>query len=245
MVKSKPNTFEALVRAGGPEGFAREAAKQAAQAERQRWLKALERGPLPDDAAMAALHAGYIRDLRRQLGIGQPPAVVREQTRERVHRLRSLGNWGEQKALALLARAGFSDVRELNREFPNHPFGDICATHGGKRYLIGVKTRNKYQVSGLINPTYNVRKRGVDVGAIAGRHQATLAWVAISVVPEEQRFSAYFGTIAQIEDRGERFSIPMRPEQTSGYECLSRPREEIDRLISPEWSNGGYPRRRK
>src|SRR6266404_1845494 len=58
MVKSKPNTFEALVRAGGPEGFAREAAKQAAQAERQRWLKALERGPLPDDAAMAALHAG-------------------------------------------------------------------------------------------------------------------------------------------------------------------------------------------
>ena len=125
MVKSKPNTFDSLVRAGGPEGFAREAAKQAAQAERQRWLKALERGPLPNDAAMAALHAGYIRDLRRQLGIGQPPAVVREQTRERVHRLRSLGNWGEQKALALLARAGFSDVRELNREFPNHPFGDI------------------------------------------------------------------------------------------------------------------------
>jgi hypothetical protein len=244
MVKSNPNTFEALVRAGGPEGFAREAAKQAAQAERQRWLKTLERGPSPSDAAMASLYAEYIRDLRRQLGIGQPPAVVREQTRERVQRLRSLGNWGEQKALTLLAKAGFSDVRELNTEFPNHPFGDICATRAGVRYLIGVKTRNKYQVSGRINPTYNVRKRGVDVGAIARRHQAVLAWVAISVVPEEQKFSAYFGTIAQIEDRGERFSIPMMPEQTSVYECLSRPPEEIDRLIYLEWSNGGYLRRR-
>jgi hypothetical protein len=241
---AKPKTFAALVRSGGPERFVREAENRAAQVERQYWLEALERGPSPKDEKMASLHAGYIRDLRRQLGIGQPLAIVREQTRERVQRLRSLGSWGEQKALALLARARFSDVRELNTESPNHPFGDICATRAGARYLIGVKTRNKYQVSGLINPTYNVRKRGVDVGAIARRHQAILAWVAISVVPEEQRFSAYFGTIAQIEDRGERFSIPMRPEQTSGYECLSRPPEEFDRLIRPEWSNGGYPRRR-
>jgi hypothetical protein len=109
--------------------------------------------------------------------------------------------------------------------------------------LIGIKTRNKYQVSGLLNPTYNVRKRGVDVGAIARRHQAILAWVAIPVVPEEQKFSAYFGTIAQIEDRGERFSIPMKPEQTGRYECISRPLEEFDQSIRPEWSNGGHARR--
>jgi len=245
IVKSKPNTFEALVRAGGPEGFAREAAKRAVQAERQRWLKALERGPLPDEATMAALHAEYIRYLRRQLGIGQPPAVVREQTRERVQRLRALGNWGEQKALLLLQRAGFGNVEELNSEFPNHPFGDICATRGGKRYLIGVKTRNKYQVSGLVNPTYNVRKRGVDAGAIAKRHKAILAWIAISVIPDEQKFSAYFGTIAQIEDAGERFSIPMRPAQTARYECLSQPIEELDQSIRQEWSNAGYSRRRR
>jgi predicted transport protein len=60
------------------------------------------------------------------------------------------------------------------------------------------------------------------------------------VVPEEQGFSAYFGTIAQIEDAGERFSIPMRPEQTKRYECLSRPTEEVDEFIRREWSNGGY-----
>jgi hypothetical protein len=245
LMKSNPNEFEALVRAGGPEVFAREAAKRAVQAERKRWLKVLERGPLPDDAAMVALHAEYIRDLRRQLGIGQPPALVREQTRERVQRLRALGNWGEQKALLLLQRAGFSNIEELNAESPNHPFGDICATRGGKRYLIGVKTRNKYQVSGLVNPTYNVRKRGVDVGAIAKRHKAILAWVAISIIPEEKKFSAYFGTIAQIDDAGERFSIPMRPEKTVRYERLSQPLEELDQSIRPEWSNEGYSRRRR
>ena len=96
----------------------------------------------------------------------------------------------------------------MNAETVNHPFGDIYAERDGARYLIGIKTGNKYQVSDLINPTYNVRKGGVDVKkAVAQQYNATLAWVAIAVVPEEQRFGAYFGTIAQIEDAGERFSI--------------------------------------
>jgi hypothetical protein len=241
----KPKTFAALVRAGGPDQFVREAAKQAARTEQQQWLAVLERGPIPDDAAMGALHAKYVRELRRQLGLGQPVTVVREQTRERVQRKRVLGDWGEIKAVGLLKRAGFRNVRDMNAESFNHPFGDIYAEREGARYLIGVKTRNKYQVSGLINPTYNVRKRGADVKAIAQQYNAILAWVAIAVVPEEQRFSAYFGTIAQIEDAGERFSIPMRPEQTKRYECLSSPVEELDELIRAEWSNGGYPRRRK
>jgi hypothetical protein len=239
----KPKTFAALVRAGGPDRFVREAAQQAARTEQQQWLAVLEQGPVPNDAAMAALHAKYARDLRRQLGLGQPLTVVREQTRERVQRKRALGDWGEKKAVGLLKRAGFRNVRDMNVESFNHPFGDIYAERDGVRYLIGVKTRNKYQVSGPINPTYNVRKRGVDVEAIARRHSAVLAWVAIPVIPEEQRFSAYFGTIAQIEDAGERFSIPMRLEQVARYECLSCPAEEFDTSIHPEWSNGGYARR--
>jgi hypothetical protein len=240
---AKPKTFAALVRAGGPEHFVREAAQQAVRAEQQQWLAVLARGPVPVDAAMAALHARYIRDLRRQLGLGQLPTVVREQTRERVQRKRALGDWGEKKAVGLLKRAGFRNVRDMNAETVNNPFGDIYAERDGARYLIGVKTRNKYQVSGLINPTYNVRKRGADVKAVAQLYNAILAWVAVAVVPEEQRFSAYFGTIAQIEDAGERFSIPMRTEQTKRYECLSRPLEEVDKLIRSEWSNGGYARR--
>jgi hypothetical protein len=222
MVKSK--TFAALVRAGGPDRFVREAVQQAARAEQQQWLAVLERGPVPDDATLAALHAKYIPDLRRQLGLGQPLTVVREQTRERVQRKRALGDWGEKKAVDLLKRAGFRNVRDVNTENFNHPFGDIYAERDGERYLIGVKTRNKYQVSGLINPTYNVRKRGADVNAVARQYNAALAWVAIAVVPEEQRFSAYFGTIAQIEDAGERFSIPMRRKRsgTNAYPARSK-----------------------
>jgi Holliday junction resolvase len=153
-------------------------------------------------------------------------------------RRKALGNWGENKAISLLKAAGFSDVRDMNAEISNHPFGDIYAERSGARYLIGVKTRNKYQVSGLINPTYNVRKKGADVQILAARYKAELAWVAIPVVPEEQKFSAYFGTIKQIEENAERFSIPTKPEKTRRYECLGN--EEIDRSIRPEWSNGGY-----
>ena len=160
-------------------------------------------------------------------------------------RERALGDWGEKKAVDLLKRAGFSVVKELNTDFPNHPFGDIYAERNGKCYVIGVKTRNKYQANGLINPTYNVRKRGIDVGIVARRHNADLAWVAIPVVPEEQSFSAYFGTIEQIDAAGERFSIPMRPEKTVQYERLSRPLEEFDESIRPEWSNGGYRSRQR
>jgi hypothetical protein len=114
---AKTKTLEALVRAGGPDGFVRDALRRAARLERQHLLEALEREPLPTDQKMASLHAAYIRDLRRKLGLGQAPTVVREQTRGRVERLRALGNWGEKKAIDLLRRAGFSTVSELNTNF--------------------------------------------------------------------------------------------------------------------------------
>src|SRR5262249_41315100 len=100
-------------------------------------------------------------------------------------RTNALGLWGEAKALFLLQRAGFSNVRDVNAESHNHPFGDIYAERHGLPYMVGVKTRNKYQVSGLLNPTYNVRKKGADVLGIARRYgRAQLAWVAIQVIPE-------------------------------------------------------------
>ncbi|RWK87957.1 MAG: hypothetical protein EOR52_14985 [Mesorhizobium sp.] len=155
----------------------------------------------------------------------------------------ALGSWGEVKAIALLVRSGFSNVRDMNASAVNYPFGDIYAERTGVRYLIGVKTRNKYQVSGQLNPCYNIRKKGADVLAIANRHNARLAWVANQVIPERQLVWSYFGTISLIEDRGERFSIPLRASDTSKYECLAE--EEEDVSIRQEWSNGGYDRSRE
>lgn len=153
-------------------------------------------------------------------------------------RTAELGAWGERKAFTLLARAGFVEVRNVNSETHNHPFGDIYAERNEARYLIGVKTRNKYQITGRLNPTYNVRKKGAEVWGIARHYNAELAWVAVQVVPEKQVLWSYFGTIDEIQEAGERFSIPMQQFATAKYECLAN--EEIDPTILPEWSNGGY-----
>jgi hypothetical protein len=153
-------------------------------------------------------------------------------------RRKALGIWGERKAITLLRHANFANVRDLNAATVNHPFGDISAERNGVRYLIGVKTRNKFTVRGPLNPTYNIRKKGADVAAIAARQKAQLAWIALQVIPERQIFWAYFGTIAQIEELAERFSIPMRAFDTPKYECLAD--QEVDATILAEWSNGGY-----
>jgi len=156
-------------------------------------------------------------------------------------RRKALGDWGEAKALELMSRlgSGFSRARDVNAETHNHPFGDIYAEHGQSRVLIGVKTRCMYQKSGPLNETYNVKKKGHDVLAIARRYNAELAWIAIQVIPELQTFNAYYGTIAQIEEQKERFSIRMKPEYTPQYLRLGQ-ENEFDPSIRPEWSNGGY-----
>jgi hypothetical protein len=115
-------------------------------------------------------------------------------------RRQALGKWGEKKALVLLKDAQFKGVRDVNAETHNHPFGDIYAERGVARFVIGVKTRNKYQVSVPLNPSYNVRKKGFDIWAIGKRYNANVAWVAIQVIPELQTFNAYFGTIDQIQE---------------------------------------------
>jgi hypothetical protein len=157
-------------------------------------------------------------------------------------RTQQLGDWGEQKTLLLLTRAGFSNIRDLNKP-AHHPFADVYAERRSTRYLIGVKTRNKFQVSGLLNPTYNVKKKGADVRTIAARYGAELAWVAIQIVPELHVLWSYFGTVEQIEENGERFSIPMRASDTVRYECLAN--NETDQTLRPEWSNGGFARSRE
>ena len=156
-------------------------------------------------------------------------------------RRKALGDWGEAKALELMKRqaSGFAKARDVNAETHNHPFGDIYAEHRQSRVLIGVKTRCMYQKSGPLNETYNVKKKGHDVLAVARRYNADLAWIAIQVIPELQTFNAYYGTIAQLEEQKERFSIRMKPEYTPQYLRLGQV-NEFDPSIRSEWSNGGY-----
>jgi hypothetical protein len=157
-------------------------------------------------------------------------------------RRKALGDWGEAKAFELLTRAGsgFSNVRDINAETANHPFGDLYAERGNDRFVIGVKTRNKYQASGPLNATYNVRKKGYDIDAIGRGYKATLAWIAIQTIPELQTFNAFFGTIDEIQEAKERFSIPMKPHETERYKRLGD-KDEWAATLSKDWTNGGYP----
>jgi hypothetical protein len=142
---AKPKTLEALVRAGGPDEFVREALRRAARLERQNLLEALERQPVPTDPQMASLYAAYVRDLRPKLDVGQAPTVVREQTRQRVERLRALGDWGEEKAVFVLKRAGFKNVTDMNTELAPSVRRHL---RGAGRYALFDWGQNPKQISG-------------------------------------------------------------------------------------------------
>lgn len=164
---------------------------------------------------------------------GSPKTKSQEHARKK-----ELGNWGEAKAWSLLESAGFVEVRNVNQETHNHPFGDLFGIRNGQRFLIGVKTRNKLQANGKLNPSFNITKRGRDLTPLAKKYDAVLAWVAIQVQSEKQRFSAYWGTVNQIIEAKERYSIPMKPDEVLAYECLVQ--DKPDKSIKPEWTNRSY-----
>lgn len=170
-----------------------------------------------------------------------------------VERMSRLGRLGEHLAEERLAKAGFTEIKNLN-EGVNFPFADIIASRGTTRYLIGVKTRNEYQSNGKINPTYNailVRKDKnrelkalgktefeithllwEEVGRLASKFNATPAWIAVATRPERNSYSAYFGLAEMIKNRR---SIPMKPNERTRYELLAE--HEIDLRLTPDLLN--------
>jgi hypothetical protein len=102
-----PESLPDLIRAGGPESLVREAARAAATEARRFWLDVLERLDLADcDVMSGAMFAGYIRDLRRRLGVGPSAETVREQTRERVRRFRERQRTAASTAAGLIEEEG-------------------------------------------------------------------------------------------------------------------------------------------
>ncbi|RWA96022.1 hypothetical protein [Mesorhizobium sp.] len=65
----------------------------------------------------------------------------------RIRRTSKLSRLGEILAAEALALNGFSGIRDLNGDIHNHPFADLLAEKSGKRYFIGVKTRNEDRTS--------------------------------------------------------------------------------------------------
>jgi hypothetical protein len=150
-------------------------------------------------------------------------------------RTKALGEYGEKITKSLLENAGFLAVHNLNDSEPNHPFADYDAERSRRRFIISVRTRNILKADGTLNTPYNICKKGVDLLPIARKCRAELAWITIQVDTERRCNSAYFGTMAELNANGERYSVPMKPCDTAGYECLAH--NQHDQNIMPEWTN--------
>lgn len=135
-------------------------------------------------------------------------------------RFKMLGDIGECIAMEVLLYNQFQNIVDLNEVKTNFAFADFSAERDGKKYLISVKTRNKYESSGRINSRYKL-------GAKVYEHIETLlasdewndyipAWLAISI--ERKCFDAYFGLMEQLNGgRG----INMSDKAKRDYDALA------------------------
>ena len=146
-------------------------------------------------------------------------------------RFKRLGDIGEELAPALLIMGGFSNLKNLNDQKINFPFADFYAERDEIKYLISVKTRNKYEYAGKLNSRYklgrNLYKKIDEVLDIPEYKDCIPAWMTIAV--EENTFDAFWGLIRDL-DGG--FGISMSESACSKYLCLAkRQQHEFDPAI--------------
>ena len=82
-------------------------------------------------------------------------------------RVKSLGALGELIAIKVLVDNDFEKIHNLNDQKKNFPYGDLYAEQDGARYVISVKSRNKYQRNGKINSRYKLGERCYERAEIA------------------------------------------------------------------------------
>jgi hypothetical protein len=171
-----------------------------------------------------------------------------------IKRISKLGALGEDLADEWLSSLGCSCARTPR----NYPFADMIGAWNGKKYFIGVKARNEMQMGGHdYNESYNIvkisdPKRRVledqgrtevditrmlweEVRSLAAKHDATPAWVTVSVLPKKGIYSAYFG---EVPDNYPNRSIRMTLDARRNYS----PRIENvrDARITPDLLNTAH-----
>jgi hypothetical protein len=135
--------------------------------------------------------------------------------------VRSLGALGELLAIKTLVDNGFNNIKNLNDQKRNYPYADLYAERGGQKYVISVKTRNRYQNNGRLNNRY---KLGTDCESKAKKAElkfkAMAAWMAISIF--DTLYSVYFGTLESLAGKT---GIPMDDNDTMKYDCFAKDKQ--------------------
>ncbi len=115
-------------------------------------------------------------------------------TEKEAARKKSLGELGELFAIKTLVDEQFDKIRNLNDEHRNTPFADIYAERNGKKYIISVKSRNRYQRDGKENPSYNLGDNAYEKAKrVAEEYNAEPYWMAIPF--DTHSYSVYFGSL--------------------------------------------------
>jgi hypothetical protein len=111
-------------------------------------------------------------------------------------RKKSLGELGELFAIKALVDKEFDKVRNLNDQQLNEPFADISCEKDGKKNIVSVKARNKFQIDGKLNSRYKLGTNAYDKAAASEKkHKAKAHWMAVQF--DKRSYSIYFGTVAE------------------------------------------------
>lgn len=145
-----------------------------------------------------------------------------EITKKEGRRFKKLGDFGEQLTSGILAKNGFCEIIDLNTKMMNFPFADFSAERNSIKYIISVKSRNKYEHTGKLNSRYKLGNSEKTLNKIKTEEKYSEykdyepAWLAISF--EKKTFDAYFGTIEMLKNKR---GISMSKKHLDKYENLS------------------------
>lgn len=132
------------------------------------------------------------------------PSLHKLDSIKEAKRKRSLGELGELFAIKALVDSEFDRIRNLNDERFNYPFFDLSAEKNGEKFLISVKTRNKYQIDGKLNSYYKLGPKSKMYASSALSEGFVPCWLSVQF--DDEVYSVYLG---KIFDLGDRNSIPM------------------------------------
>ena len=121
-------------------------------------------------------------------------------------RKKSLGELGELFGIKALVDNSFEKIVNLNDKKMNYPFADLYAEKNGKRYIISIKARNKYQKNHTLNSRHNLGSNAyINAAAAEKEYDAEAYWMAVQF--DVLTVSIYFGSLAELSQSN---GIPIR-----------------------------------
>ena len=143
-------------------------------------------------------------------------------TKKDAKRKKALGELGELFAIKALVDEGFTNIKNLNDEKMNFPYGDLYAENGENKYIISVKARNKFEKNGKENTRYklgqNPEKAYKNAKKAEKEKNAKAYWMVIPF--DTNTFDVYMGSLDELDGNG---AVLIRSCQSGKIgECLQK-----------------------